>query len=253
MDELSGTRDGAVVMEQRGLSQIERLVNSFVAPTATFKDILRSTSWWLPFVLLSLSSLGVAYTIQRQVGWQQVAETQIQLTPSLQSQTASLTPAQQTKQIRVMALSYQYSAYASPLLVLAMSALAALLLWATFNFGLGARTTYGQVFCLWMYCSLPHLLVDLVTVVRLCFGGSSESFDLKMPAGTSLGYYFPDVSPWLRTLLTTLDAVAIWALVLLVIGGAIVAKVKKGQAAAVVVGWWLLIVLVGVAATAAFS
>ena len=35
----------------RGLSQLERVVNTFVAPTATFKDILRSTSWWLPFVL----------------------------------------------------------------------------------------------------------------------------------------------------------------------------------------------------------
>jgi hypothetical protein len=239
--------------EQRGLSQVERVVNTFVAPSATFHDILRSTSWWLPFVLLALSGLGVAFTVQHQVGWQQVVETQIQINPSQQSQMVSMTPAQQAKQIRVMALSYQYSAYASPLLVLAMSALAALLFWATFNFGLGARTSYGQIFCLWMYCSLPHLLVDLVTVVRLCFGGSAESFDLKMPAGTSVGYYFPDVSPWLRMLLSSFDVAAIWALVLLVIGGAIVAKVRWGQAAAVVVGWWLLIVLVSVSATAAFS
>jgi hypothetical protein len=239
--------------EQRGLSQVARVVNTFVAPSATFQDILRSTSWWLPFVLLSLSALGVAFTIQRQVGWQQVVETQIQMNPSQQSQFGSLTPAQQASQMHGMVVGYQYSAYASPLLVLAMSALAALLLWATFNFGLGARTKYGQVFCLWMYCSLPHLLVDLVTVVRLRFGGSAESFDLKTPAGTSLGYYFPDVSPWLRTLLNTFDVVMIWTLVQMVIGGAIVAKVKRGQAAAVVVGWWLLIVLVSVAATAAFS
>jgi hypothetical protein len=232
---------------------MERVVNTFVAPTATFKDILRSTSWWLPFVLLAMSALGVTVAIQHQVGWQQVVETQIHMSPSLQSQMASLTPEAQAQRIHVMALSYQYSAYASPLLVLAFSALAALLLWVTFNFGLGARTKYGQVFCLWMYCSLPHLLVDLVTVLRLCFGGSPESFDLKMPAGTSLGYYFPDVSPWVRTLLGSLDVVGIWALVLLVMGGAIVAKVKWGQAAAVVVGWWLLIVLVGVASAAAFS
>jgi hypothetical protein len=80
-----------------------------------------------------------------------------------------------------------------------------------------------------------------------------EGFDLKQPVGTNLGYYFSDASPWLRTLLGSFDVVGIWALVLLVIGGAIVAKVKWGQAAAVVVGWWLLIVLIGVAATAAFS
>jgi hypothetical protein len=248
MDEVGVVMDGP-----RGLSQMERVVNTFVAPTATFKDILRSTSWWLPFVLLAMSALGVTVAIQHQVGWQQVVETQIHMSPSLQSQMASLTPEAQAQRIHVMALSYQYSAYASPLLVLAFSALAALLLWVTFNFGLGARTKYGQVFCLWMYCSLPHLLVDLVTVLRLCFGGSPESFDLKMPAGTSLGYYFPDVSPWVRTLLGSLDVVGIWALVLLVMGGAIVAKVKWGQAAAVVVGWWLLIVLVGVASAAAFS
>jgi len=244
---------GVVGTEQRGLSQVERVVNTFVAPSATFHDILRSTSWWLPFVVLSLSAVGMAFTIQHKVGWEQVAQTQIQMSPSLQNQMANLTPALQAKQMHGMALGYQISAFASPLLVLAFSALAALLLWASFNFGLGARTTYGQNFCLWMYCFLPHLLADLVTVVRLCFGGSTEGFDLKMPAGTSFGYYFPDASPWLRTLLASFDVLAIWALVLLVMGGAIVAKVKKSQAAAVVVGWWLLIVLVGVAATAALS
>lgn len=238
---------------ERGLSQIERVVNIFVAPTATFQDMLRSTSWWLPFLLLSLSALGVGFSIQHKVGWQQVVQTQIQMSPAMQSQMAGLTPAQQAKQMQTMAIGYQISAYASPLLVLSFSALAALLLWASFNFGLGQRTTYGQNFCLWMYCSLTHLVADLVTMVRLWFGGSTEGFDLKMPAGTSLGYYFPDVSPWLRTLLASFDVVAIWALVLLVMGGAIVARVKKGQAAAVVVGWWLLIVFVGVAATAAFS
>jgi len=241
------------VTEQRGLSQVARVINTFVAPSATFQDILRSTSWWLPFILLSLSALGVAFTIQHQVGWKQVVETQVQMNPNQQSQLSGLTPAQQASQMHGMVLGYQISAYASPLLLLAMSALASLLLWVTFNFGLGSRTKYGQILCLWMYCSLPHLLVDLVTVVRLWFSGNTESFDLKMPAGTGLGYYFSDVSPWLRTLLSSMDVVAIWALVLLVMGGAIVAKVKRGQAAAVVVGWWLLIVLISVAATAMFS
>ena len=133
------------------------------------------------------------------------------------------------------------------------SALAALVLWASFNFGLGARTTYGQIFCLWMYCSLPRLLASLITVIMLCFGGSPESFNLKEPVGTNLAYYLPDASPWLKALLGFGDVIGIWVLVLLVIGGAIVAKKSIGQAAAVVVGWWLLIVLVSVAATAAFS
>jgi len=238
---------------QRGLSQAERVLNTFVAPAATFKDILRSASWWLPFVLISLATLVVTAAIQQKVGWEQVVETQVRMTPSQESQISSLTPAEQELQMRRMAIGYRYTAYAYPVIVLAISALAALVLWATFNFGLGARATYGQIFCLWMYCSLPRLLAALVTVMMLYFGGSPESFNLKEPVGTSVAYYFPDASAWVRALLGFFDAIGIWVLVLLVIGGAIVAKVKVGQAAAVVVGWWLLVVLVSVAATAAFS
>ena len=37
--------------EVTGLSQVERVVDTFVAPSKTFADILRSTSWWLPFLI----------------------------------------------------------------------------------------------------------------------------------------------------------------------------------------------------------
>src|ERR1035437_8607062 len=228
----------------RGLSQMERVVDTFVAPPTTFKDILRSTSWWLPFLLMVLATLAVTFSIERKVGWEQVVETQVHMNPSQQSQMSSLPPDQQALQMRRMVVGYRYASYASPLIVLAISALAALVLWATFNFGLGARATYGQFFCLWMYCSLPRLLASLITVVMLNFGGSPEGFNLKEPVGTNIGYYFPDAWPWLRSLLSFADVIGIWVLVLLIIGGAIVAKVKVGQAAAVVVGWWLLVVLV---------
>jgi Yip1 domain len=243
----------AVTEETRGLTQMERVVDVFVAPTKTFRDILRDTSWWLPYLLMVVAMVGVTVAVQQKVGWQQVVETQIRMNPSQQSQMSSLTPEQQAQRMHTIALGYQYSSYASPLIVLAVSALAALVLWASFNFGLGASTTYAQIFCLWMYCSLPRLLGAFVTLVTLCFGGSPESFDMKVPAGTNIAYYIPDASSWLRALLGYFDVIGIWVLVLLVIGGSIVAKVKIGQAAAVVLGWWLLTMLVTVAATAAFS
>jgi hypothetical protein len=236
-----------------GLSQLERVVDTFVAPTATFRDILRSTSWWLPFVLMVVAAIGVTVAVQQKVGWDQVVQTQIRMTPSLQEQMASLTPDAQAQRMHVMVLGYQYSAYAAPVFVLVFTALAALVFWATFNFGLGAKATYGQFFCLWMYCSLPRLLSSVVTMIMLCFGGSPESFNLKEPVGTNLAYYLPDAPAWLRSLLGFGDVIGIWVLVLLIVGGAIVAKVKIGQAAAVVIGWWLLIILISVAATAAFS
>jgi len=245
--------DRADGVRARGLSEVERVVDVFVAPAATFRDILRSASWWLPFALTVVAMVGVTVAIQRQVGWDQVVETQIQMTPSMQSQMTSLTPEAQADRMHTMVLSYEYSAFAAPLIVLALSALAALVLWASFMFGLGSKASYGQILCLWMYCSLPRLLASVVTVATLYFGGSPESFNIKDPVGTNLAYYLPDAPAWLREFLGFGDAIGLWVLALLVVGSSIVAKVKPGQAAAVIVGWWLLIVIAAVSVTAAFS
>jgi hypothetical protein len=236
-----------------GLTEMERLGNTFVAPSKTFSDILRSSSWWLPFLISALFSVAFAYAVDRQVGFSQVAETQMHLSPSSEERLAALTPEDRATQMQKITSSYRFFTYASPGIILVVSALASLGLWATFNFGLGARTTFAQIFCLWMYANLPRLLTSIVGIVTVCFGGSPESFNLKEPAGSNISYYLPDASPWLSTLLGFFDIVGIWVLVLLILGGSIVAKVKIAQAAAVVVGWWLLIVLVSVAATAAFS
>ena len=237
----------------RGLSQMERLVDTFVAPSETFRDILRSAAWWLPFLLAVLATVAVTVTIDRKVGFDQVVETQVHLNPSQESQLNSLPPEDRGTQMHKMAVGYRYVSYGAPVLILAFAAFGSLILWATVTFALGSRATFTQILCLWMYANLPRLLSSLVTMVTLLFGGSPEGFDLKQPAGTNLGYYMTDAAPWLRTLLGFFDVVGLWTLVLLVLGTAIVAKIKTGQAAAVVVGWWLLVLVVSVAAAAAFS
>ncbi len=238
---------------EAGLTQVQRVADTFLAPSRTFADILRSTSWWLPFVLAVLVSLGVTFAIDRQVGFDRVVENTIHASPKQEEQLASLTPEQRTTRIKGMAAGYRYTSYASPVFILVFSAIGALVLWASFNFGLGARTTFGQMFCLWMYCSLPRLLSGLLTILTVVFGGNPESFDLKNPVGTNLGYYLPDAAPWLKTALGFFDIIGIWSLVLLVLGTAIVAKVSRGKAAAVVVGWWVLILIISIATTTAFS
>ena len=245
--------DDIVVADGTGLSQAERVVDTFIAPTKTFQDILRNRSWWLPFLLTVLVSLCVTFSINRQVGFERVVENQIQASPKQQDALASLTPEQRAARLHGMAIGYRYTSYAFPLLILLFAAIASLGLWATFNFGLGARTTFGEMFCLWMYCSLPKLLIGLLTILTLWFGGNAESFDLKNPVGTNLAYYIPDAAPWLKNALSFFDVIGIWTLVLLVIGTAIVARVSRGKAAAVVVGWWVLILIISVATTAAFS
>ena len=46
------------------LSQMERVIDTFVAPSKTFHDILRSASWWLPWLLGVLVTLGFSVRFQ---------------------------------------------------------------------------------------------------------------------------------------------------------------------------------------------
>jgi hypothetical protein len=245
--------DQMVAVNGAGLSQVERVVDTFVAPTKTFTDILRNRSWWLPFLLVVIVSLGVTVTIDRQVGFERVVENQIQASQKQQDALASLTPEQRAARVHGMAIGYRYTSYAVPLLVLLFAGIASLVLWATLNIGLGTKTTFGEMFCLWMYCSLPKLITGILTILTLSFGGNAEGFDLKNPVGTNLSYYLPDAAAWLKNALSFFDVIGIWTLVLLVIGTAIVARVSRGKAAAVVVGWWVLLLIISAASTAAFS
>jgi hypothetical protein len=236
-----------------GLSQMERVVDTFVAPSKTFADILRSTSWWLPFLLAVVVSVGMAFTIDKQVGFDRVVENQIQASQKQQDSMSSLTPEQRTTRVHGMSIGYRYSTYASPVFILIFTAIGALGLWATFNFLLGAQTTFGQMFCLWMYCALPRLISALLAILTLALGGNAEGFDLKNPVGTNLAYYLTDAAPWLKTALSFFDLISLWVVILLILGTAIVAKVSRGKAAAVVLGWWVIIIVVSVAVTAAFG
>jgi hypothetical protein len=249
--------DGVVVADGQatghGLSQVERVVDTFVAPTKTFKDILRNRSWWLPFLLTVLVSLSVTFAIDRQVGFERVVENQIQASPKQQDALANLTPEQRAARVHGMAIGYRYTSFAFPVLILLFAAIASLVLVGTFNFGLGATTTFGEMFCLWMYCSLPKLITGLLTIVTLYLGGNAEGFDLKNPVGTNLAYYLPDASPGIKSALGFFDVIGIWSLVLLVLGTAIIARVSRGKAAAVVVGWWIFVLIISAASAAAFS
>jgi len=236
-----------------GLSQVERVVDTFIAPRRTFTDILRSTSWWLPFLLMLVVTVGSTVVVEKQVGWDRVSENQIHQNPKAEERLATLTPEQRAAQVHLSANITRYVSYCSFLLILVFVAIFALIYWASFNFGLGAKTTFGQMFAVCMYAGLPRLLTGLLSILTLLFGNSSDSYDIKNPVGTNLAYFMPDSGPMLKAALSFFDVIGLWNLVLLVIGTAIVAKVSTGKAAAVVVGWWVLGLLISVGIAAATS
>jgi hypothetical protein len=191
--------------------------------------------------------------VDKQVGFERVAENQIHQNPKQEESMASLTAEQRAARMQSIGKGYRYSSYGAFLFILVFVAIGAVLYWATFNFGLGTQTTFGQMMAVWMYASLPRLLTGLLTIVTLMFGGSADSYDMRNPVGTNLAYFLPDSGPVLKTILSFFDVMGFWQLALLVLGTAIVAKVSKGKAAAVVLGWWVAGLLVSVGITVATS
>ena len=63
------------------LSQGQRIINTFIAPSKTFADLRRDASWWLAFVLMSLVSLLFVYVVDQKIGFRKVAENQLQMSP----------------------------------------------------------------------------------------------------------------------------------------------------------------------------
>lgn len=239
--------------ETHGLSQVERVIDTFVAPSKTFHDMLRNTSWWLPFLLMVLFSLATTVVVDRQVGFDQVARTQLHNSPKQEETINQLPPEQQARRMSTTVKMTKIISYAIPVFLLVGFAFYALFLWASFNFLLGASTTFPQVFATCFYASLPYLLLNVLTILTLYVGGNADGYDLKNPVGTNLGYYLTDAAPWVRALLGRFDLIQLWSVALVTYGMSIIAKKTIAQAAIVVLGFWLIVTLFTVGSAAAFN
>ena len=256
---MSEPRDGSAfaggvpALEPQPLSEVARVVDTFVAPSRTFADILRNASWWLPFLLMLVFSTATSMVVSRKVGFDQVALNNLHQAPAQEDRINALPPDQKAHALELQANIAKYIAYAFPVLIVIINALYALILWGSFNFGLGARTTYPQVFATCFFAGLPYLVTYALTIVTLLFGGSPENYDYKNPVGTNPAYYMHDAAPWLKALLGRFDVVQLWVLALTILGMAIISKKKIGASAAIVGGFWLLATLLAVGAAAATS
>ena len=230
------------------LSQVERVIDTFIAPSKTFHDILRDSSWWLPWLLGVLVTLGYSAAIQQKIGWDKTYSNILQHSSETQQERfAQLSPDQQARQKAVAASFTKYIVWASPLLGLLFSAIAAGVLLMTLNFGLGGHAKFGQLFAVWMYATLPWLIQAILATIVLFAGLDADAFNLKNPVGTNLGYYLPSDWPqWLIAFGTSIDVLSVWVVILLIIGCAIVAKTKLAATATAIVVWWVLITLVKV-------
>jgi hypothetical protein len=236
-------------VEAPKLSQWQRVASTFTAPSKTFQDIKRGNrSWWLPFAIMALVGYLFFAVVDLKIGMQQVVTNQIHLNPKQEEKMAEAPPAQRDMGMKISLYVTEGVFIANPLVLLAIVALGSLGLWATINFGFGGKATYGSIFAVWMFASLPGIIKTLLGIIVIFAGVAPEAFNIKNFAPTNLGAFLSptDTNAALYSFASSLDAVTIWTLVLAGIGTAIVAGVKRSSGYIAVFGWWILFILIGV-------
>lgn len=232
-----------------GLSQMQRLLNMFTAPSKVFTDIKNGRlSWWLPFILYVALGYAFYFAVDSKVGMRQAAENQITMNAKAQERLSQLTPEQRETQMKITVTITRVAFLCAPVLVVIVGLVISLVMWGTINFGFGGKATFGKVWVVWVYGSLPSVFKTILGIIVLYAGAAPESFNSRNFAPTNLGAFLSptDTNAALYSLATSIDAITIWTLVLVGMGTAIVAGVKRNSGYIAAFGWWALIVLLGV-------
>jgi len=235
----------SVPVGNKPLTEVERVVDTVVAPSRTFNDIRHNSSWWVPWLLMSIFGLAMVFVIDKKLGMETVTENQMRLSPKQMEQLDQLPPDQKAARMRMAAKVTSYFAYGSPALTIIFVGVIAGVLMATFNFGFGAEVKFNQAMAISMYAFLPTIIKSLIAIAVVAAGGA-EGFTFQNPVASNLGGLVdPTSAHFLYSILTSIDAFNIWILVLTGIGYSCVTRVKRGTCMAVVFGWWAVVSLVG--------
>lgn len=236
------------------LSQTQRILDTFIAPSKTFSDLRRSASWWVPWLLMAIVSLAFVFVMERQIGFEQVSKNAIAQS-SRAEQFEKLPPDQQAKQLQLSVKMTEYFSYGSPAVALLAYVIMAAVLMGTFNFALGASVPFKVALAIVVYASLPTILSAVLAMVSMFSGIDPAGFNVQNPVAANPAYFMDPITTnkFLYSMASALDVFVIWSIVLMGIGFACNSKVKRTSAVAAVAGWYLVYKLAGAGLAALFS
>jgi len=237
---------------QPALSEAERVLDTFVAPTKTFTDLRRSSNWLVPAVLIILSAVATVWVADSRIGFDKISENQLALQPKVADRFDKMPPDQKAQSMRDYVKYTRIASYGSFLFVLIFLVIVAAVLLGTFNFGLGAELSFNQSIAVCMYSSLPMIVKGLLAIAVILLGATGN-FTIQNPVASNLSGLVDSNSHFLYNMALLTDVFMIWTLVLAGIAFSCLTKIKQGACLAVVFGWWLVYVLLVSGIGAAFS
>lgn len=233
-----------------GLSEPQRIINTFVAPSKTFEDIRRNTSWWAPWVLISVFAVLFVFAVDRKIGFDRITETQIAKSTRASEQFEKMPPERRAAQLEMQTKVTRAISFGWPVLLLLTGVITAAVVMAIFNFGMGQTLKFATCMAIVFYSWLTGLVSSVLAIITV-YIADPEGYDISKPVASNLGYFFEN--RFLSSMLSAFDVFAIWTVVLMAIGISKNSKVKMGTAFAVLFVAYFLMKLVGAGFGSIFS
>lgn len=216
------------------LSEPARIIDTFVAPSKTFGDIRRKPGWVWPWLLMAVISLIFAFVAVQKLDMEQLVRQGIEHSAMAQRRMEQLTPEQRERGIAVQATVTKVSFFAFPGLVLIGGIVIAAVLMGVFNFGFGAEVSFNRALSVTFYSFLPGIVSTVLLLISILISSDPNSIDFGSgnPIPTSPAFFMDsNGNKFLYTLLSSIDLIRIWEIILLGLGFAIVSSVGRRKLA----------------------
>src|SRR5258708_1652445 len=173
-----------------GLSEPQRLVNTFIAPRKTFTDIRRNASWWVPWLVSAVFTVIFSVVAVQKIDMARFVQEQIDRSPSAQKRMERLTPEQRAQGVAMQATITKVSFYMAPIFSLIFGLIVAAVLMGVFNFMLGAEVTFSRAMAVVFYSGLTGIVATILLIVSYLASADPSTIDIaRNPMPTNLGFF----------------------------------------------------------------
>jgi len=241
-----------------GLSEPQRLINTFIAPKKTFEDLKRNSSWWVPWLISSICVLAFGIVAVQKIDMRQYVQQQVDKSPIAQKQLERLTPEQREQNLAIRATATKVIFYVFPVFILIGGLIYAAVLMGIFNFMLGAEVSFSRALAVVFYAGIPLTIRSILLIVSLFTSSDPSTIDISgNPMPTNPGFFLdPQGNKIIYALASAFDIFTIWYVLLLGIGFAVASTNRKpttSTGVATLFATYGIIVLIGIGFKMVFS
>lgn len=227
------------------LSEAQRWIKIFSDPVTTFRDLQDAPRWWAPWLITAVAGLIFIVVLSQRIGFEQISANQIAMS-SRAEQFDKLPADQQQAALARSAAIIRVVSYAFPATLLVSYLLIAAILVGIFNLAMGAQLKFPTMLAVVAYSGLVHLIGTATAIGLLFVPGDPDKYNVSNASGTNIAYFLDPTTTnkFVYTVLSGVDVIVIWGIILMGIGVAANSKVKRRTAilaiAGLYLGWKLL-------------